>query len=107
MIVRAFQNFPIRIYYLATMKILIVKLSSIGDIVHTLPALAAIRRALPEAEISWAVEKSAAEILEAIRLIENLIEIDTRSLRESATSSANVLDGARTIARTCALRNLT
>jgi lipopolysaccharide heptosyltransferase I len=63
------------------MKILIVKLSSIGDVVHTLPALAAIRRALPDAEISWAVEKSAAEILRGNDLIDNLIEIDTRSMR--------------------------
>ncbi|MCA1556014.1 MAG: hypothetical protein LC747_04915, partial [Acidobacteria bacterium] len=31
----------------AFMRILIVKLGSIGDIVHTLPSLAAIRRALP------------------------------------------------------------
>ena len=63
------------------MKILIVKLSSIGDIVHTLPALAAIREALPHAEISWAAEKSAAEILRGNAFINNLIEIDTRSLR--------------------------
>ena len=63
------------------MKILIIKLSSIGDIVHTLPALAAIRRALPEAEISWAVERSAAEILRGNRMIDRLIEIDTRALR--------------------------
>ncbi|MCY7374529.1 MAG: lipopolysaccharide heptosyltransferase I [Pyrinomonadaceae bacterium] len=63
------------------MKILIVKLSSIGDVVHTLPTLAAIRRALPDAEISWAVEKSAAEILRGNVLIDHLIEIDTRSLR--------------------------
>ncbi|MCY7348487.1 MAG: lipopolysaccharide heptosyltransferase I [Pyrinomonadaceae bacterium] len=63
------------------MKILIVKLSSIGDVVHTLPALAAIRHALPSAEISWAVEKSAAEILRGNRLIDHLIEIDTRSIR--------------------------
>ncbi len=63
------------------MKILIVKLSSIGDIVHTLPALAAIRRALPDAEIAWAVEQSAAEILRGSEMIDNLIEIDTRSLR--------------------------
>lgn len=63
------------------MKILIVKLSSIGDVVHALPALAAIRRALPDAEISWAVERSAAEILRGNELINNLIEIDTRSLR--------------------------
>ncbi len=63
------------------MRILIVKLSSIGDIVHTLPTLAAIRRALPEAEISWAVERRSAEILRGNQLIDNLIEIDTRSLR--------------------------
>ncbi len=63
------------------MNILIIKLSSIGDIVHTLPALAAIKRALPSAEISWAVEKNAAEILRGNELIDNLIEIDTRSLR--------------------------
>ena len=63
------------------MKILIVKLSSIGDIVHTLPTLAAIRRALPQAEISWAVERNAAEILRGNRQIDHLIEVDTRSLR--------------------------
>lgn len=63
------------------MKILIVKLSSIGDIVHTLPTLAAIRHALPDAEISWAVEKSAAEILRGNVLVDNLIEVDTRSMR--------------------------
>ena len=64
------------------MKILIVKLSSIGDVVHTLPALAAIRRALPEAEISWAVEKSAAEILRGNPFLANLVEVDTKSLRK-------------------------
>jgi len=62
------------------MKILIVKLSSIGDIVHTLPALAAIRRALPKAEIGWAVGRGAAEILRGNKLLDNLIEIDTRTI---------------------------
>ena len=63
------------------MKILIVKLSSIGDVIHTLPALAAIRRALPEAEISWAVETNAAEILRRNSYLSQLIEIDTKVLR--------------------------
>ncbi|MBS1793483.1 MAG: lipopolysaccharide heptosyltransferase I [Acidobacteria bacterium] len=63
------------------MKILFVKLSSIGDVIHTLPALAAVRRALPDAEISWAVEQSSAEILRGNTLIDHLIELDTRSLR--------------------------
>lgn len=63
------------------MKILIVKLSSIGDIVHTLPALWAIKRALPESEISWAVERGAAEILRGNTLLHKLIEVDTKALR--------------------------
>ncbi len=63
------------------MRILIVKLSSIGDIIHALPAAAAIRRAFPEAEISWVVEARSAEILRGTSIIDNLIEIDTRSIR--------------------------
>ena len=63
------------------MQILIVKLGSIGDIVHTLPAAAAIRRHLPSAEISWVVEKRAAEILRGNPIIDRLIEIDTKGLR--------------------------
>jgi heptosyltransferase I len=72
------------------MKILIVKLSSIGDIVHALPALAAIKRALPEAEISWAAEKRAAEILRNNPLLENLIEVDTRELRREKSLSGKL-----------------
>jgi lipopolysaccharide heptosyltransferase I len=67
------------------MKILIVKLSSIGDIVHTLPTLDAIRRALPHAEISWVAEKGAAEILRHNQFLSQLIEIDTKALRRGKT----------------------
>lgn len=65
------------------MKILIVKLGSIGDIVHTLPVLAALRRAIPAAEISWVVEKRSAEIIRENIMIDRLIEVDTRKLRSS------------------------
>jgi heptosyltransferase-1 len=63
-------------------RILIVKLGSIGDIVHTLPAFAAIRRQYPTATIGWVVEKRSAEILRGNPLIDCLIEIDTRALRK-------------------------
>ncbi|MFL6257782.1 MAG: glycosyltransferase family 9 protein, partial [Pyrinomonadaceae bacterium] len=63
------------------MKILFVKLGSIGDVVHTLPALAAVRRAVPGAKISWVVERRAAEILRDNPLLETLIEVDTKGLR--------------------------
>ncbi len=45
------------------MKILIVKLSAIGDVIHTLPALNAIRRKWPDAHITWLVEEAAADLL--------------------------------------------
>ncbi len=45
------------------MKILIVRLSALGDIVHALPVLAAIRKAHPDAIVDWLVEESYASIL--------------------------------------------
>jgi lipopolysaccharide heptosyltransferase I len=68
------------------MRILFVKLGSIGDIVHTLPALAALRRAMPHAEISWVVERRAAEILKDNPIIDRLIEVDTKALRRGLMS---------------------
>ena len=45
------------------MNILLVKLSAIGDVIHTLPALAALRRCYPDADITWVVEEAAADLL--------------------------------------------
>src|SRR5205823_7445842 len=68
------------------MRILIVKLGSIGDVVHTLPSLAAMRRGLPKAEISWAVERGSSEILRDNPFLDRLIEIDTKALRRGLMS---------------------
>lgn len=73
------------------MRILIVKLGSIGDIVHTLPVLSAIRRALPRAEISWVVERRAAEILRDNPVLNRLIEVDTKVLRRWPMSGETLL----------------
>jgi len=45
------------------MRILIVRLSALGDIVHALPVLTAIRRAHPAASVDWLVEEKYASIL--------------------------------------------
>ena len=65
------------------MKILFVKLGAIGDAIHTLPSLAAARSAFPDAEISWVVESRSAEILRGNPMLDNLIEVNTRSIRGS------------------------
>jgi lipopolysaccharide heptosyltransferase I len=63
------------------MKLLIVKLGAIGDIIHALPVLAAIREARPDVDISWVAEARSAEVLRGNELIDNLIEVDTYKLR--------------------------
>jgi lipopolysaccharide heptosyltransferase I len=81
------------------MRILIVKLGSIGDIVHTLPSLAAIRRELPRAEISWVVERRAAEILRDNPILDRLIEVDTKALRRWPVSGETLTAPRRQLRR--------
>ncbi|HEX8285958.1 MAG TPA: lipopolysaccharide heptosyltransferase I [Pyrinomonadaceae bacterium] len=81
------------------MKILFVKLGSIGDVVHTLPALAAVRRAVPGAEISWAVERGAAEILRDNPFLKTLIEVDTKGLRRGPLSGETLSATRRQLRR--------
>ncbi|TFG91805.1 MAG: lipopolysaccharide heptosyltransferase I, partial [Syntrophobacterales bacterium] len=45
------------------MNILIVKLSAIGDVIHTLPSLAALRKRYPDAHITWVIEEDSADII--------------------------------------------
>jgi heptosyltransferase-1 len=47
----------------ASTKILIIRSSALGDVVHVLPALAALRHLFPAAEISWVVEPLGAALL--------------------------------------------
>ncbi len=54
-------------------RILIVKLSAIGDVVQTLPALEAIKAVYRDSEIDWVVEEAAAGILEGHPLINRLL----------------------------------
>ncbi len=51
-------------------RILILKPSSLGDVVQTLPALAAIRRGRPQAHVSWAVNPEWAPLLEENPLLD-------------------------------------
>ncbi len=46
------------------MKILVIRLSALGDLIHTLPAVNALKDRWPEAEITWAVEAAAAPLLD-------------------------------------------
>lgn len=55
------------------MKILIVKLSAIGDVIHTLPAVNAIRAHFPHAHIHWLVETAAADLVLGHRAVDRVL----------------------------------
>ena len=60
-------------------KILIVKLSAIGDVVHTLPLLEVLRNNYPETKIDWVVEKESSPIIEGHDAINRIIVSDRKS----------------------------
>ena len=55
------------------MNILIVKLSAIGDVIHTLPALNALREHYPQAHITWLVEEAAADLVVGHRALDRVL----------------------------------
>ncbi len=63
-------------------RILIVKLSSIGDVVHALPVLRTIRHNLPDAYIAWVIEDRAKEILDGNKDIDRVIIVNTKKWRK-------------------------
>jgi heptosyltransferase I len=48
-------------------RLLVVRLSAMGDIIHTLPAAAALRQAFPHATLGWLIEERWAELLCTLR----------------------------------------
>ena len=62
------------------MRILVVRLGSLGDIIHTLPAVAAIRRALPDARIDWLVDAAHQEIVARVPAIDARIVLEERTV---------------------------
>ncbi|WP_353202773.1 lipopolysaccharide heptosyltransferase I [Polynucleobacter sp.] len=57
-------------------KILLVKLSSLGDVLHNLPLVWDLRARLPDAQIDWVVEEAYVHLLEPLRTREDFKGID-------------------------------
>jgi heptosyltransferase-1 len=67
------------------LKILIVRLGSLGDIIHAVPAAAALRRAFPQASIDWLVDERHREVLDLVSVVDRRITVDTSSARSLAS----------------------
>lgn len=57
-------------------KILLVKLSSLGDVLHNLPIVWDLRKRLPDAQIDWIVEEAYVHLLEPLKTTEKFKGID-------------------------------
>jgi heptosyltransferase-1 len=74
-------------------KFLIIRLGSLGDVVHGIPAAAALRRRYPQAQIDWMVDPRYVELLDLVEPLDRRIPFDPRDLaRGRAAAWATLRD---------------
>ena len=67
----------------APLKVLIVKLSSLGDVVHAMPAVVDIQTVFPHAQIDWVVERGFAPLVARCSVVNRVIPCDIRHWRKA------------------------
>jgi heptosyltransferase-1 len=65
------------------LKVLIVKLSSLGDVVHTMPAVMDIQAMFPNAQIDWVVERGFAPLATRCSAVNRVIPCEIRRWRKA------------------------
>ncbi len=73
-------------------RILIVRLSALGDVLHALPVLSALRDRFPDARIDWAVEDKAAALLEGRPDLTEALVFPRKALNVAARGVPNPAD---------------
>lgn len=68
-------------------RILLIRTSALGDVVHCLPVLTALRRRCPEARIGWVVEEAMAPVLEDHPDLDELVVVGLRPWRKNPWAS--------------------
>jgi heptosyltransferase-1 len=66
-------------------RFLIVRMGSMGDVVHTLPAVAALRDSFPAAQIDWLIDRRWRALLEGNPDVSGILSFDRKSLGEVMT----------------------
>ena len=83
-------------------RVLFVKLSSLGDVIHHLPAVTDLARHRPGARIAWAVEEAYAPLVRLHPSVEQVIPVGLRNLRRSPLERsrwATLAEARRALAR--------
>ena len=78
------------------MRFLIVRLGALGDIVHAIPVVAALRRAFPDARIDWLVSAKHREILDLVPVIDRRLVINDRTDARGGSSMLEAIRELRT-----------
>lgn len=65
-------------------RFLIVRLGSLGDVVHGIPVAAALRQEYPSSRIDWMVDPRYVELLDLVKGIDRRIAVDPRAIRKGA-----------------------
>jgi heptosyltransferase I len=73
----------------AAPRILIIRLSSLGDILHALPAFSDLRASYPDSRIDWLVAKKCEFLLSAVPGIHKIYVLDTNGLLRMPPSSSS------------------
>ena len=72
---------------MAGKSFLAIRLSSLGDIIHALPAVCALAQSGPEVAVDWLVEARYSVLLRGTGILRRLIEVDTLGTREKLWST--------------------
>lgn len=83
-------------------RFLIVRLSSLGDIVHAIPVAAALREAFPSARVDWLVEARYSGLLESVSGLDHIWTVDLSSLK-SIRNAMKTIQSLREIHYNCAI----
>jgi lipopolysaccharide heptosyltransferase I len=88
-------------------RIALVKLSSLGDVVHALPVAATLKAARPDARLTWIAERREAAVLRGHPALDEVVVADTRGWRRARrprAALAALQEARQTVARLRAAR---
>lgn len=80
-------------------RILLIKLSAVGDVIHTLPVLAKLRARYPAARIDWLITPEIADLVRFHPALSNVLHFDRRHLGRSWSSTVALLRLLATLRR--------
>jgi heptosyltransferase I len=89
---------PVDLASLEPRRVCLIKPSSLGDVVHATPVLAALRLRWPSAHLAWVINKGLAGLVEGLPELDEVIQFDRGQLRASSggvTATGRFLAGLR------------